>query len=265
MRRVTQPPFIAGPLGVIVFTQFAKNNSYISKIKQEDNRMTKTFNLISFCILFLFSCAPIQKSTINTQSGKPEVSISNVPKKRIADELVNQMLSQGFSVKSSSDYSIVFIKPLDNVGASLLLGSRYDVTPEHRVIMNIVESNNIVRIVANNQAITNPGSAFERVTDLSTGNAGDSWQKFLTSFAGLFIGKIGVEVNEQGLITKVVDPSPAAQSGLKVNDMIISVDGKPFVSISQISGVLETSVEIIVMRNNEKFTFNITRKLYPFN
>lgn len=174
------------------------------------------------------------------------------------------MLSKGFNIKSTNDYSMVFGKPLENIGASLLLGSTYDVTPEHRVTVSIVDLINGVRVVLTNQIITNPGSAFERVTDASTGTAGNSWQEFLVAFAGLFRGKIGINVNEQGVITTVLDPSPAQQSGLKVNDKIITVDGNPYKIITQISGDPETTVEICFLRNNEKLTFNIKRKIPPF-
>jgi S1-C subfamily serine protease len=214
---------------------------------------------IIIALFFIYGCATTKP--LNTPSGKPDITIPNVNKKQVTDALVSQMINQGFSIKSSSDYNIVFIKPLDNFGAELLLGSNYDRTPEHRASFMLVESGDGIRIVLTNQAITNPGSAFEKVTDLSTGKSGQSWQDFLVSFKGIFVGRIGINVDKSGIITKIADGSPAMQSKLEVGDKIVSVNGEPYISDSQIRGEPETSVEIIVLRNGENITFNITRKI----
>jgi hypothetical protein len=221
---------------------------------------------ILILLVLLNGCTATKPLTLNTPSGKPDITIPKVSKKQVTDAFVSEMLSQGFNIKTSSDYNIVFVKPMDSFAMSLLLGSEYDITPEHRVSANIVESSAGVRIVLTNQGITNPGSAFERVTDLSTGNSGNSWQQLLVSFSGLFRGRIGCDIDEQGTIIKVFDGSPSQLVGLKVGDKIISLDGNPFKdrsqAISQAFGDPDTNVEIIVLRNAEKLIFNITRKIY---
>jgi hypothetical protein len=135
-------------------------------------------------LFFLNGCAAVQP--LKTPSGKPDITIPKVSKKQVSDKLINMMLTKGFNIKNSSDYNLVFTKPMDKLLESLLLGSQYDVTPENRVSFNIVESSVGIRIVITNQAITNPGSAFERVTDLSTGNAGMDWQNFLLHLKNSF-------------------------------------------------------------------------------
>jgi len=214
---------------------------------------------IILSLVLTYGCATTRP--LSTPSGKPDITISNATKRQVTDALVSQMLNQGFNIKSSSDYNIVFTKPLDNLAAQLLLGSRYDSTPEHRASFMLVESGAGVRIVLTNQAITNPGSAFERVTDLSTGESGQSWQNFLVSFATLFRGRIGIQVDNNGVIIVVADGSPAMQNKLQVGDKIVSVNGQPYKTVSQISGDPETSVEIVVLRNGENISFNITRKI----
>ena len=115
---------------------------------------------IILSLVLIYGCATTRP--LSTPSGKPDITISNATKKQVTDALVSQMLNQGFNIKSSSDYNIVFTKPLDNLAAQLLLGSRYDSTPEHRASFMLVESGAGVRIVLTNQAITNPGSAFPK-------------------------------------------------------------------------------------------------------
>ena len=51
------------------------------------------------------------------------------------------------------------------------------------------------------------------------------------------------------------------QNKLQVGDKIVSVNGQPYKTVSQISGDPETSVEIVVLRNGENMSFNITRKI----
>jgi hypothetical protein len=129
-------------------------------------------------LFFLSGCATIEP--LHTPSGKPDITIPNVTKKQVTDVLVNQMLERGFNIKSANDYNIIFTKPMEKFGEQLLLGSQYNSTPENRISANIVESSAGIRIVLNNQAITNPGSGYERVTDLNSGNYGMYWQNFLS-------------------------------------------------------------------------------------
>ena len=90
-------------------------------------------------IIFMFiGCATSRP--MNTPSGRPEVTIKNATKKDVTDALVSQMASQGFTIKSVSDYNVVFSKALDSFSAQLLFGSQYDVTPEHRPSFMVVET-----------------------------------------------------------------------------------------------------------------------------
>jgi hypothetical protein len=66
----------------------------------------------------------------------------------------------------------------DSALATFFFGSRYDSTPEARTIVNVVQVKDGVKVYARGEMVTNPGSAFEHVTDL-TGAAGDTLQKTL--------------------------------------------------------------------------------------
>ena len=137
---------------------------------------------IGILAIFLAGCATTP--SLRTASGKPEVTIPSTSKKAVFDALTNAMIQQGYEVKNITDYSAVYGKKTDSILASMLLGSQYDSTPEARVAYTVVDTSEGVRVVAALQMITNPGSAFERVTDLSQSANAQSWQTFLENLRG---------------------------------------------------------------------------------
>lgn len=110
----------------------------------------------------LTACATVDHKT---RSGKPEVTIPGATAERVKVELVDAMTTAGFSITRSNDYQLVFDRPTEGVMVALLLGSQYDAIPNARVSFTITELNRSVRVVADIKMVTNPGSAFERLTD----------------------------------------------------------------------------------------------------
>lgn len=113
----------------------------------------------------LGSCATLVKH--NTPSGRPEVVISGKVGKQVQSEIMNLMLNNRYNVKSSTDNLLVFERPIENVLTAVLLGSKYDSTPAARITFNIIEMADSTRVVASFTAVTNPGSAFERITPMN--------------------------------------------------------------------------------------------------
>lgn len=83
-----------------------------------------------------------------------------------------------------------------------------------------------------------------------------------------YIG-IGIEITiskEYPLIISVSEKSPAEKVGLKKGDIIISVDGKKLygVNIQTVRDILKgksnSSVNLVILRNNQEIEFNIIRK-----
>ncbi len=109
--------------------------------------------------------APVR---LDTPSGNPEVSIAGVSKKQVADALVNRLLSKGWTLTTTNDYQLVFRHPLDSIGASLLYGSQYNVNPDARATISLVDAEGGVRVMVTLQAVTNPGSQFEQVSEIRT-------------------------------------------------------------------------------------------------
>lgn len=123
--------------------------------------------LIVFLSFMATGCATIKP--LPTPSGRPEVTIPNVTKKQVIDTLTNRMINKGYQLSSVNDYVVVFNKKVDSFMAGVIYGSRYDSTPAARVSYNLVETDAGIRVIVTLEVVTNPGSAFERVTDLSQG------------------------------------------------------------------------------------------------
>jgi hypothetical protein len=114
--------------------------------------------------------ACVTRAPIDTASGKPEVSLAPATTKAQARDLIVQVfLNNGFQLRRTDEYSLIFGKPSTSLAANLMYGSRYETTPEERVSVNLIDTGNGTRIIFTLQYVTNPGSAFERLSDASTG------------------------------------------------------------------------------------------------
>ncbi|HEX6547803.1 MAG TPA: S41 family peptidase [Candidatus Dormibacteraeota bacterium] len=88
------------------------------------------------------------------------------------------------------------------------------------------------------------------------------------NYAGRHTGVIGIYVSFQGdhpVISGLVPGSPAAASGLRTGDEILSIDGRDARGLSEqaasalIRGPIGTSVSMVVDRAGQSLTFNIQR------
>ena len=94
----------------------------------------------------------------------------------------------------------------------------------------------------------------------------DTTQSFNTTIDGKYVG-IGISIQYQDSITKVVsifDNSPASEAGIKVDDVIVKVNGKDVTSstseeiISMIGKKLGSKVDITMRRGEEEIDFSLT-------
>lgn len=98
----------------------------------------------------------------------------------------------------------------------------------------------------------------------------DSSNSFNTTLEGSFEG-IGVEVvndsNNNIVIYRVIDDSPASRAGLQSMDIIKSINGNPLENVSTsdfVKMVRENnspSFELVLLRNNEEVKVNINREI----
>ena len=109
---------------------------------------------------------------------RPEVVIPRASKKAVVDALAGQMSQQGYSVGRIDDYRAQFEKP-GGFWLDLLAGSRFNSTAIWRVSYTLFDSPEGVRVYADMGAVTNPGSAFEKVTEVKGGKNAVAIQSIL--------------------------------------------------------------------------------------
>ncbi|MBA4390235.1 MAG: hypothetical protein C0399_04780 [Syntrophus sp. (in: bacteria)] len=127
-------------------------------------------------IILLTGCAGLPR--MNTSSGRPEITICGVGKSEIMEKVVAGFIMAGFNIRNTSNFQIVMGKPVSNPLVGAMMGSRYDSTPESRLVWTFASlDNNCTHIGVVVQIVTNPGSAFERITDVSTGKDGHEIQE----------------------------------------------------------------------------------------
>lgn len=132
----------------------------------------KKIVLVLLTVAVLSGCATVQP--IPTGSGMPEVTICGVRKNEVMEKFAAGLSMKGVNIRNTSNYQIVVGKPVDNPLIAALYGSKYDSTPEARIIFTFADINNCTYIGARLQIVTNPGSGFERITDISKGK--DAYQ-----------------------------------------------------------------------------------------
>ena len=102
-----------------------------------------------------------------TRSGKAEVIFNTNQKDKVKAAIVPVFLDRGYLIHNESSYQMSFEKESDNAAAQILLGSRYDHRVFARVTLTFAPQGNKTRVVIDAEAVTNPGSAFERTTKLN--------------------------------------------------------------------------------------------------
>lgn len=114
----------------------------------------------------------------NTASGKPEVTI-HATTAAIKARLLSLAMDKRFNVTKDTEYLLQVEKPSENFGAALLLGSRYDGIPAERIVFTFAPIGDTTRVVAAGMFVTNPGSAFERITPVNGGEGAIRTQQTL--------------------------------------------------------------------------------------
>ena len=138
----------------------------------------------SLCALVLsgfLAVSCVSPVTHNTPSGKPEVTVTLIEPEDVRGALISEMMSRGYTLNDANDFLLSFDRPVENFLAAALLGSQYDSTPNARITFSIAPIGDSVRVVADLAIITNPGSGFERRTDMNQGQDSPKIQQMLYS------------------------------------------------------------------------------------
>jgi hypothetical protein len=121
---------------------------------------------------------------VATPSGKPEVVINTTDREKIKSVIINEFMNAGFTMVSESDYSVVFSKPMEGFGGVMyqaMLGNSYSSSPEWNARINMANTGESTRVLA--QAVVRMQNAFGRedVNDMTNGKAGVQLQEILQS------------------------------------------------------------------------------------
>jgi hypothetical protein len=122
--------------------------------------------MLSVGVAGLGGCAG--QVTHATPSGKAE-QVFAAPPDKVKPALVGMMSSAGFNLVRDTSYQVAFDKPVENLLVGAFLGSGYNATPNERVAFTLVPLGPNTRVIADISVVTNPGSAFERLTPFNNG------------------------------------------------------------------------------------------------
>jgi hypothetical protein len=93
--------------------------------------------------------------------------------------MITNALNKGLSITKDTEYLLQFDRPTQNMGAAILLGSKYDSVPNERYVLTFAPAGDETRVVASAMFVTNPGSGFERITPVNAGEGVDQTQRDL--------------------------------------------------------------------------------------
>lgn len=91
----------------------------------------------------------------------------NSDKTRTKEAIIATFIPRGYQIVKDSEFQLVMDRPAnDSFGAQLVYGSQWNSVPNARVILTIT-GNNPTNVNSQIQVVTNPGSGFERINDVS--------------------------------------------------------------------------------------------------
>jgi membrane-associated protease RseP (regulator of RpoE activity) len=221
-------------------------------------------------ILIFESCTVTQP--LATPSGKPDVTINTTDRGKIKSAIINRFMSGGYQMVSESDYGVVFSRQWNNFNGILyqsLLGNSYSSTPNVIIRINMATLDGATRVLLQPSVSMQNAFGREDINELTNRDLLTQFQQLLQEIKNEVEltdrPRIGINVDEKGTIVQVIDGWPAQKSGILVGDSIIYINGNPFTDTQTFSNQLlespDSVVEIIVLRNNEKLTFNIEKVL----
>lgn len=127
-------------------------------------------------LLLLSACATTQDAA--TRAAPERTMMVNIQLEKLKPALAQMMVSNGWTIESDSGMLLSFWKPSNDFWTNVLLGSQYDPTVRLRVSFQLI-GDNPVNLSYHAYIVTNPGSAFERLTDVTNSQGLDSFQQRL--------------------------------------------------------------------------------------
>lgn len=119
-------------------------------------------------------------SACTTTGGAPRTAPERqltfkASKRQVKEAIAALMVSRGYQISKDSDFVMDFEANTNNVMATILLSSNYDSRVVTRLSVTFI-GDNPTQVSWRAALITNPGSAFERPTDITNNPDGDNVQ-----------------------------------------------------------------------------------------
>ena len=154
------------------------------------NNSLKVF-FISLLLLAGCSTLPSDKApALKTPFGKPEVTVSKITKAQVKEVLTMKMEKAGYQLVEKTENALKFRQNCTDFWTNFKYGTRYGMTNEFIVNYRILETAFNIKVVADIQSITNPGTGFQQARDLSRDcRLAEEIQQFLEDAFNVLINK----------------------------------------------------------------------------
>lgn len=114
----------------------------------------------------LAGCASVAQQKINAAANQPVTA--KITRAAAKDAVAMVFIGRNYRILKDSDLVVEFTAPTDNVWAQVLLSSNYSSQVDARVQVQFI-GDNPTTVTWRAFLVTNPGSAFEQLTDVSRG------------------------------------------------------------------------------------------------
>ena len=128
--------------------------------------LTSVPGLVVAALMIFSACAPQYWSVPPPEVR--EVTI-NASKEDVVGRLTEEMVAAGFTLARSDSTALVFEKRDYRVLTARVGGEYWDPFPLWRVRFDISDTAHGTRVVGKAQVVTNPGTKYERITDMAGG------------------------------------------------------------------------------------------------
>lgn len=121
--------------------------------------MMRNFMILLALVFSLSACETVEIP------DRPSTFTYQASKQRTKEAIVRTFVTAGHQLISDTDFQLIFDRPATGF-AAIWFGSNYDSQPNARVTLTLT-GNNPTQVNTRLEIVTNPGSAFERRTDVS--------------------------------------------------------------------------------------------------
>lgn len=237
-------------------------------------------------LLFLMVFAFCFMSSIATASNM--TTINNVQKKLVYENILKDGMKNGFTIKHTTEYSIVFE---DNRTKPIKFSLNWGNNAKVLHLFNFVQNQEDVILSYEIQIISNPGTNSERIHVASKENISgyfpayrddlkwyvqqteNTLRDIKAKYNGIYL--YGITLSNKKAknyieVKNVLTGFPAYNAGILAGDKVVKINRKEIkkLDIDDIHTILELDdegaiVELTILRDNKEVRINLTKQFLP--